>query len=99
MNFSVAGTPVRVGLPFLLVIGALGSLFLRTYDLWHVLTWVLIVTASVLVHEFGHVTALKFYGHRSHVALVWSGGLTTSSLQRPLPPTQSIVVSLAGPAS
>lgn len=98
MRFRLLGTPVRIRLGFLLVISVLGSsLITRGWE--HLAVWVGIVAVSVLVHEFGHVIALRRYGADPSVELVWSGGLTSSTLTRPLPMNESITVSLAGPLS
>src|SRR5437588_6396666 len=58
--------------------------------------WVVIVTASVLLHELGHAVAFRRYGQQPQILLQGMGGLTSGSGQ-PLSPRRDVVVSLAGP--
>ena len=62
-----------------------------------VASWVVVVLISVLIHEWGHVAALRMNGRDSSVELVGLGGMTISNDQTPLTPLASIGVSLAGP--
>ncbi|HEY6532247.1 MAG TPA: site-2 protease family protein [Acidimicrobiales bacterium] len=89
----VAGIPVRIEPTFLLVIVLLG---LPQAPL-HLLSWVVIATVSVLLHELGHAVAFRAFGIRPSILLHGFGGLTSGSGE--LTAGQRIVVSLAGPLS
>src|SRR5215468_6819041 len=72
LRFTVFGVPVGVKIWFwistLLLCGA--------QDTAGVLIWVAVVLASVLIHELGHVFALRIFGERADVALYGWGGIT-----------------------
>lgn len=91
----VLGTPIRISWSFPIVIVALGLLGRR--DPGVIAAWLALVTVSVLVHEGGHVAALRAFGIRSEVTLMWLGGLTTGDEDARLSPWRSIAVSVAGP--
>lgn len=106
LRFRVGRVPVTINVTFLLVTtlvgwvsASVGRARLGVDRLEFVVAWLLIVVVSVLVHEWGHVLALRRYGRDSSVALSAFGGLTTSEDQRPLAPGPSVVVSVAGPAA
>jgi Zn-dependent protease len=92
-TFRIAGIPVRVDPSFLLI-----ALFLgfgaRSGGL--LVAWVVIVFASVLLHELGHAVAFRRYGQEPSILLQGMGGLTSGSGEA-LPPRRDVVVSLAGP--
>ena len=90
--FRVFGIPVRVDPTFFLIAGILGF---GVGDLTFLVTWVIVVFVSVLVHELGHAVAFRAYGQQPQILLQGMGGLTWAS--GPLPPGRDIVVSLAGP--
>jgi Zn-dependent protease len=101
LHFSVAGVPVRVHPLFWLVALLLGS----SGALIEVPIWIFVVFVSILIHEFGHAMAFRFYGIRSQIVLHAMGGLTVPE-QTPwgtswanVSPSrkQEIVISLAGP--
>src|SRR5689334_18460423 len=92
-RLSVAGIPVRIEPTFFLVLVLLGL----PQPWFRVVTWVLIATASVLLHELGHAVAFRAYGVRPSIVLHGLGGLTSGSGE--LTARQRIVVSLAGPLS
>jgi len=69
------------------------------------LMWIAVVLVSILVHEFGHALAFRFFDIQSHIVLYHFGGFaapySTSQFGRQmrLSPKQHIVVSAAGPAA
>jgi Zn-dependent protease len=91
--FTLFGIPVRIDVTFLVVVAFLG-LAAPTGAL--VVAWMVVVTISVLVHEFGHAIAFRLYGHAAQIQLYGFGGVTTGAR---LGPKRDVVVSLAGPIS
>jgi Zn-dependent protease len=90
---QVAGIPVRIEPAFVVVIVLLGL----PQPWFRVVTWVLIATVSVLLHEMGHAVAFRAYGVKPSILLHGFGGLTSGTGD--LTSAQRIVVSLAGPLS
>jgi Zn-dependent protease len=99
--FSIAGIPVTVHPAFFAVILLLGLVYLSTPV--YLVSWVLIATGSILLHEFGHAVAFRAYGLTPRVSLVGFGGLTSADgddvASDRFSPWRHIVVSLAGPLS
>ena len=93
LAFRISGIPVRIDPTFLLIAVLLGF-GVRSGAL--LVSWVLIVTGSVLLHEMGHAFAFRRYGQRPEILLQGMGGLT-SATGAPLSPGRDVVVSLAGP--
>jgi stage IV sporulation protein FB len=101
LNFSLFGIPVRVHPMFWLMAAILGSELKDPVD---VLSWVVAVFLSIIVHELGHALVIRAYGHRPWIVLHAMGGLTihdrgymarsggSGSLQQ-------IVISVAGPVA
>jgi len=101
-HFRLAGIPVRVEPVFFVIIGVLGLNQLtptRSGDSHPVLlvSWVGIAFVSILLHEFGHAVAFRLFGVQPSITLYGMGGLTSGTGR--LTPTESIIVSLAGPLS
>jgi len=62
------------------------------------ITWVILVFVSVLLHELGHAVAFRAFGYSSTVELVLFGGVTTPDTDRPLSWGKDVVTTLAGPS-
>lgn len=92
-HFSISGIPVRVEPLFLAVIVLLG--IVPGQSPVFLVSWVVVATGSILVHELGHAVAYRYYGVEPRIVLHGLGGLT-SGVGR-FSPGQRIVVSLAGP--
>jgi stage IV sporulation protein FB len=114
LRFQIVGTPVRITPWFWLASALLGWSFASSigndprFNLnvgVALLMWIAVVLVSILVHEFGHALAFRFYGIQSHIVLYHFGGFaapySTSQFGRQmrLSPKQHIVVSAAGPAA
>ena len=101
--FTLGGIPVRVQPWFFIMILFLGSLYISVG--WgYVASWLVIATLSILVHEYGHAIAFRYYGLRPSITLHGMGGLTAASTADTaaadsFTPTKSIIASLAGPLS
>jgi stage IV sporulation protein FB len=96
--FRLFGTDVRVHPFFWIVILLIGG---DQGDPWFTVYWVVIVFASILVHEFGHVLAMRWAGDRGNIVVLWScGGLAVSpraTYHRRC--ATNVAVSAAGPAA
>jgi stage IV sporulation protein FB len=97
---SIAGTQVRVHITFLLF---LGWIFFASYtaggsqEAWSGLTFMLLLFACVLAHEFGHIFTARAFGVKTpDVTLLPIGGL--ARLERiPEEPHQEFLIAIAGP--
>jgi Zn-dependent protease len=96
-RFRWLGTDVRVHPFFWLSILLLGG---DQGNPWFTVYWVVIVFVSILVHEFGHVLAMRLAGDRGHIVLWGFGGLAISpkNYYRRHCATD-VAVSAAGPAA
>lgn len=94
LGFRLFGIPIRIEPFFFVILVVLGF---GAFEGWFLLSWVVIATTSVLLHELGHAVAFRAYGHRPSIALQGFGGVTSADAQ--LTPGRGIVVSLAGPLS
>ncbi|AKQ63682.1 peptidase, M50 family [Myxococcus hansupus] len=64
----------------------------------YILSWMLIVFVSVLVHELGHALASRMFGYRPSIALAWMGGHTLpTDAPGPLPWKRDVLITAAGP--
>jgi Zn-dependent protease/CBS domain-containing protein len=97
----IAGTEVRIHVTFLLF---LGWIFLASWysggsqAAWSGLTFMLLLFACVLAHEFGHIFTARAFGVATpDVTLLPIGGV--ARLERiPEKPSEELLVALAGPA-
>ncbi len=100
LNFWLFGFPVRVHPLFWLVAIFLGA----SGDVRGLLTWVVVLFVSILLHELGHATAMRAYGLQPSILLYGLGGLAiynqlgASRSGAPQPRSQ-ILISLAGPGA
>ena len=62
-----------------------------------VVTWIVVVFVSVLVHELGHALAFRAFGYPSTIQLVMFGGVTTPAIDAPLSWGKDVVSTLTGP--
>jgi Zn-dependent protease len=63
---------------------------------WSILVWILAGFLSVLVHEFGHITAGRIFGYPGVIVLHMFGGGAIGEYLR-AKPWQRIIIALAGP--
>lgn len=101
LHFSLFGFPVRVHPMFWLVTLMLGY---QSGDAASVLTWIVAVFLSILVHELGHALTMRAYGLRPWIVLHGFGGLTGyepsyDSRSRGSDTLGQILISAAGPAA
>ena len=87
------GIPIRIEPVFIIVVVLLG--IGPGTDATLLAGWIVIVFASVLLHELGHAAAFVAFGSKPSIILYGLGGVTTA--RAPTRRWQSVVVSLAGP--
>ncbi|WP_163864971.1 M50 family metallopeptidase [Myxococcus eversor] len=92
-HFHVDGFPVRVHPLFFLT--ALATGWTSASELGSLALWVMVVFASVLLHELGHAWAYRRFGSTASISLHGMGG-TAQGTDR-LTHRQSAWVSFAGP--
>jgi Zn-dependent protease len=95
LRFRALGIPVRVHPFFWLFSAMLGP---QDRGLGEILTWVLCVFVSILVHEYGHGLMGRAFGHRASIVLYGFGGLCYSEAERQSP-GQRLAVLFAGPGA
>lgn len=100
LNFSLFGIPVRVDPWFWAITLMLGY---RSGDAGAVLTWVIAVFLSILVHEMGHASVMRAYGFQPWITLYGMGGLASYdhgySRSKGSDTVGQILISLAGPGA
>jgi stage IV sporulation protein FB len=104
LNFTLFGIPVRVHPLFWVMALLFGGI---AGDVLGMLSWVVAVFVSVLVHELGHALMFRRFGIGSSVVLHLAGGYTVPQpvpwggrwAYVPLSPAQEALVSFAGPAT
>ncbi|HUQ62316.1 MAG TPA: site-2 protease family protein [Acidimicrobiales bacterium] len=92
LSFTLFGIPIRID-PSFFMIAVLWGLGERRVSL--IVSWVVVVTLSVLAHELGHAITFKIFDRRPNIVLQWMGGLTFAP--GVLTPARQLIVSLAGP--
>jgi Zn-dependent protease len=105
LRFSLFGFPIRVSVWFWLAALLLGQGAASTGPRG-ILTWMLAVLLSILIHELGHAAAFRRCGISSHIVLYHFGGLAipetaawggyAATRQNPW---QEIFISVSGPAA
>ena len=99
MRFSIFGFPVEVNSSIWLLLGVyvLFGIQERT-PATEALTWIVVIFASVLVHELGHAFVARAYRLGPvQIVIHGFGGLTRAA--RSGTPFQQLLLSLAGPAA
>lgn len=94
--FWLFSTVVRVRYTFLIVALLIAGSAGR--GLVAILTWMGVVTAGVLLHEFGHVAAARYHRFNPSVELHTMGGVTRWKTYVEMAWYEQLSISLAGPA-
>jgi len=104
LNFVLLGIPVRVS-PFFWLAALFLGWGITERDPKLMLLWIVSVFLSILVHEFGHALAFRYFGIPCHVVLYHFGGLAVPDSTfasfgygRSQDPRSQIIISAAGPA-
>ncbi len=92
---SLPGTiPIRIHPIFWLM--AFGIGWLSSQDMIQAFLWVVVITVSVLVHEFGHALTARAFGQRVAIDLMGMGGITHRRGGK-LTSTKEFLIVLNGP--
>lgn len=91
--FSLGGIPVRVSLWY----GLLLLFWFRGGDAYNSLLWALVVTVSILAHEFGHALVARHYKLQPSILLHGLGGLCNH--QRAERDLHDVLIIAAGPGA
>ena len=94
LRFSVLGIPVRVHPMFWLISAFMGA---NADDLRLIITWMVCMFVSILVHELGHALAARSFGWPVEILLYHFGGLASYSPGRGYSRGRAIWISFAGP--
>ena len=98
---TIAGTEVRIHATFLLLLIFVGYQPIAEGLGWQVAQeMVLLICAlffCVLLHEFGHVLAAKFYGIKTPDITLWPIGGIARLERMPRKPFEELVVAICGP--
>jgi stage IV sporulation protein FB len=96
-SFRLLGVRVTVQTSFLLVAAVLG---LSGGSLTLVVTWVVVVFVSILVHEMGHALTARSFGAQVQVELNGIGGLTSwGGNENEMGPGRRALIAAAGSAT
>jgi stage IV sporulation protein FB len=79
VHFQLFGTPVRVSAWFWVLPGVIGALSAACLGTGYFFLAPACFFLSILVHEFGHVFAGRYYGQDGHVVLNAFGGVAVGS--------------------
>lgn len=113
LHFQLFGIPVRVHPLFWLATLILGSNCWSSGDgmdsnaATMLLTWVVVMFVSILVHELGHAFVIRYFGGSPRIVLYMMGGMAITDMGSSWMPKQSsrrtpqqqIMISLAGPGA
>lgn len=86
--------PVTIQPLFFLLVIALS--WLNSFDITRAALWMIIITFSILAHEYGHALTARLFGQKVAIELNGMGGLTTRKSRR-LKPWQEFLIVLNGP--
>jgi Zn-dependent protease len=98
LHFRLFGFPVRVHPFFWIVTLLLGMGGRGPAEPVEVLTWIVVVFVSILVHELGHTFMQRYFGGHPWITLYSFGGLASCS-DCDRSPRSQILISLAGPVA
>lgn len=100
LQFGLFGFPVRIT-PFFWLAAVLLGWSGTQGNPHQLLSWVLAVGISILIHEMGHAFAFRYFGTHSHVVLYHFGGLAVpdGQVSNTRDPYRQIAISFAGPAA
>ncbi|HET6897464.1 MAG TPA: site-2 protease family protein [Vicinamibacteria bacterium] len=92
--FWLLRTIVKVRYTFFLTSVLLG---MRTASVGRLLVWTLVSFLAILLHEFGHAFAARYYGQDPKIEIHGFGGVTEWAWVDELRWWQRVIISVAGP--
>ncbi|HEY8460674.1 MAG TPA: site-2 protease family protein [Blastocatellia bacterium] len=92
---KIFGIPVKIDPSFLFACALLGAGRIAQPVL--LIEWLIVVFASILVHELGHALVVRSYGLSPQITFYMMGGLTSWVEEKSVPHVKRIAISLAGP--
>ncbi len=95
-TFSLLGIPVRVSAWFWLAGVILGYSALEN-GVQFLLSWLLVLFVSILIHELGHALVARYFGYSPRILLYHFGGLAMFEPYFGFTKGKSIAISFAGP--
>ncbi len=95
LHFRLFGFPVRIH-PFFWVVSLVMAIRGESAPPAEVLTWIVAVFVSILIHELGHAFLQRHYGGEPRIVLHGMGGLAICG-DCDRSPRSQILISLAGP--
>jgi Zn-dependent protease/CBS domain-containing protein len=96
----IAGTSVRIHLTFLLFLLLIGITVYRANGpdaAWDTVTFIVLIFACVVLHEFGHVLTARAFGIATRDITLFPIGGVASMERMPSKPYQELLVAIAGP--
>jgi stage IV sporulation protein FB len=80
LHFNCFGFPVRISGYFWLAAGVMGAMRLRGSGTSNdtgiqLISWIVSMFVSILIHELGHAFAMRYYGGGARIVLYMMGGL------------------------
>ncbi len=97
LQFRCFGIPVRVTPWFFLSSVLFGRSWLEDGKPEYLISWVICMFMSILVHEMGHAVTANIFGWPPSIILYHMGGLAMFHPDRNYSPWRSMAVSFAGP--
>jgi Zn-dependent protease/CBS domain-containing protein len=98
---SFGRTDIRIHVTFLLFLIWIGAIYYRQGGAdaaWQGTIFIALLFLCVLLHELGHVFAVRRYGVQTRDVTLWPFGGIASMERMPDKPIQELIVALAGPA-
>lgn len=101
-RFRLGSIPVEVQSSHLITSAIIGWVFLPRNPppqmaVYLVVSWMLIVFVSVLIHELGHALACRLFGYQPSITLESLGGHTLPNAPGPIPWSRDLLLTVAGP--
>ena len=99
LHFTLFGVPVRVH-PLFWVITLVLAARSQKITPPFVVIWIGVVFFSILVHEYGHALAFRYFGYEPRITLYGMGGLASADLTYAVHPPEGrrqIIICAAGP--
>jgi stage IV sporulation protein FB len=98
LAFRVLGTPIRVS-PWFWVVGVILGYPALQAGAEFLAAWLVVLFASILVHELGHALVARRFGYSPGILLYQFGGLASYRPDASHTAGRALAISLAGPGA